>query len=212
MKNPRNPCRRHRILTRQSDVPKPAGILATPTITDDDNNSTMTADPDNVVVMAAAMKKSGGNPHDHHQVNDEKQHFCYLLFSDVGTEQLHPRCYIGYSPDPVRRLREHNRDVRRRGARKTSRCPYRWRLVAVIGGFSSKSRALSLEASWQRRRRSHRQALSRTQREWEALYRTLQQTHIVADPSSVWLSVIPRWWHEAQHMVPSHHVRLLSIE
>jgi predicted GIY-YIG superfamily endonuclease/rubredoxin len=70
---------------------------------------------------------------------------CYLLKS----ERL-PSCkatYIGFSSDPLHRLRQHNGEIVS-GARKTSK--YRpWKHVAIVSGFPSHHTALQFEWQWQ---------------------------------------------------------------
>jgi structure-specific endonuclease subunit SLX1 len=79
------------------------------------------------------------------QVREQIMYCCYLLKS----ERL-PNCkatYIGFSNDPVHRLRQHNGEIVS-GARKTSK--YRpWRHVAIVSGFPSHHTALQFEWQWQ---------------------------------------------------------------
>ncbi|EOD04172.1 hypothetical protein EMIHUDRAFT_250660 [Emiliania huxleyi CCMP1516] len=60
--------------------------------------------------------------------------------SDNGT-------YVGASPDPVRRLRQHNGELSGGGAPAAGRP---WRILLVVCGFSSKSDALAFEWAWQK--------------------------------------------------------------
>lgn len=73
---------------------------------------------------------------------DGNTHFCYLL-----TCPNSKRCYIGYTTDPQRRLRQHNGDIKG-GAKKTSRYE-NWDIVCTIGGFENYRQALRFEWKWQ---------------------------------------------------------------
>lgn len=67
----------------------------------------------------------------------------YLLRS----EKKAVRTYVGYSPDPRRRLRQHNGEL----AGGDAPCVGRpWQLVLFVGGFTSKHSALAFESAWQR--------------------------------------------------------------
>lgn len=72
---------------------------------------------------------------------------CYLLVSESPDLKSKNRTYIGFTVNPVRRLRQHNGDLARGGAARTKR--HRpWRMVAVIHGFECKAQALSFEWAW----------------------------------------------------------------
>ncbi|MES1913294.1 MAG: hypothetical protein MHM6MM_005494 [Cercozoa sp. M6MM] len=70
---------------------------------------------------------------------------CYLLHSQHPS---HPtKCYIGYTTDPTRRIRQHNGEVNG-GAKKTSR--HRpWHMVLCVSGFPNEVAALQFEWAWQ---------------------------------------------------------------
>lgn len=70
-------------------------------------------------------------------------HCCYLLHSEKDSR----RCYIGYTVDPQRRLRQHNREIEG-GANKTKKYAP-WKLVRVVSGFYDKGSALRFEWHWQ---------------------------------------------------------------
>lgn len=62
-------------------------------------------------------------------------HYCYLLKS--LKENCTNRSYIGYTTDPRRRLRQHNRELLSGGAKKTLLyCP--WQMEIIVSGFQNK--------------------------------------------------------------------------
>ncbi|KAJ1668902.1 Slx4p interacting protein [Coemansia sp. RSA 1813] len=84
---------------------------------------------------------------------------CYLLRS------LKPGCkncvYVGSTPDPVRRLRQHNGEIAAGAASTRSRRP--WEMLLIVHGFPTKPSALQFEWAWQNphmSRHSHSNAVS----------------------------------------------------
>ena len=79
-----------------------------------------------------------------------KYHFCYLLQS--LNEQFPHSTYIGYTVNPKRRIRQHNREVRilifnihiqiANGAYKTHKARP-WEMIVVVTGFPTHKEALS---------------------------------------------------------------------
>ncbi|PHJ15551.1 giy-yig catalytic domain-containing protein [Cystoisospora suis] len=72
-------------------------------------------------------------------------HSVYLLRSLRSSKYT----YIGYSVDPIHRLRQHNGDIPQGGAWKTKK-NRPWCLVLVVHGFLTSIAALQFEWRWQR--------------------------------------------------------------
>ena len=72
---------------------------------------------------------------------------CYLLMSE-NPEAAKGKAYVGFTVNPDRRLRQHNGELARGGARKTKK-DRPWRMVCIIHGFRSHVQGLQFEWAWQ---------------------------------------------------------------
>jgi len=84
--------------------------------------------------------------------NDSCHYCCYLLRS--LDPQYHYKTYIGYSPDPERRLRQHNGELSSGSARTTKVSGRPWALVLIVDGFIDSRTALQFEWAWQHANKS----------------------------------------------------------
>ncbi|KAF5221988.1 hypothetical protein ECC02_004969 [Trypanosoma cruzi] len=91
---------------------------------------------------------------------DTRFHCVYLLTS------LDPQCageyYIGYTVDPIRRLRQHNGEIVS-GAWRTKRRGRPWELLCCVSGFGEDRIALKFEWCWQHPTKSTRLKTQMTQ-------------------------------------------------
>ena len=67
----------------------------------------------------------------------EKEWFFYII-------QNGPCTYAGVSPDPVRRLRQHNGEIKGGAKYTTSKGPG-WKHVCIVSGFQTKIQSMQFE-------------------------------------------------------------------
>ena len=108
----------------------------------------------------------------------------YIIYNDRAT-------YAGVSPDPVRRLRQHNGEIKG-GAKYTTSKGAGWKHICIISGFQDKIQAMQFE--WAVKHVAPRNAGGIANR-IKKLYEVLQRDHWTSKAplsSTVPLSIV---WH-----------------
>ena len=72
-------------------------------------------------------------------------YFCYILRS--LNEKYKNETYIGFTDDPLHRIRQHNGLIK--GGAKFTKRKRPWKIVLVISNFPNKIIALKFEWAWQ---------------------------------------------------------------
>lgn len=84
------------------------------------------------------------------EVFAQKGHFygVYLLCSQSPEPRYRGKCYVGFTVNPKRRIKQHNRGCDFGGPRKTSK-KGPWKMVMIVHGFPNNIAALQFEWAWQ---------------------------------------------------------------
>ena len=109
--------------------------------------------------------------------------------------QCEKRTYIGMTDDPLRRLRQHNREIAG-GARATA--GRKWKHVCVISGFPTRRSALQFEWMWKHLSRLSRRVSVVGKMEtivqiWKRDYSSSTSIHFSQFSTPFFLSISPDW-------------------
>uniref|UniRef100_A0A915CG01 Structure-specific endonuclease subunit SLX1 homolog n=1 Tax=Parascaris univalens TaxID=6257 RepID=A0A915CG01_PARUN len=119
----------------------------------------------------------------------------YCLISRSANKFFKNRCYIGYTVDPNRRIRQHNAGKQFGGAGRTDhRGP--WDMVCIIHGFPNSVSALRFEWAWQNPDKSRRLrclGLRKKQKESAFAFRLRIACHMLNSDPWRRLSLTFRW-------------------
>ncbi|KHN79471.1 Structure-specific endonuclease subunit SLX1 -like protein [Toxocara canis] len=119
----------------------------------------------------------------------------YCLISRSPNKYFKNRCYIGYTVDPNRRIRQHNAGKQFGGASRTDhRGP--WDMVCIIHGFPNSVSALRFEWAWQnpdKSRRLRSLSLKKKQKESAFAFRFRIACHMLNSDPWRRLSLTFRW-------------------
>lgn len=72
----------------------------------------------------------------------EQKYWCYILYNTK--EEYKGRTYVGFTVEPARRIRQHNRELVG-GAKCTAQGAGGWEFLAILTGFQTSNNALSCE-------------------------------------------------------------------
>jgi predicted GIY-YIG superfamily endonuclease len=145
--------------------------------------------------------------------------FSYMIAADTGPLQPTTHTYIGYTVLPRRRVRQHNRELAG-GARATGASRYRWRFGVIVGGFSSKSHAMSFEWQWKHVRgvprtsyRGRADGAASGDRRFRMLKKIVGTAKIV-DDQNLWIAVSPAFLADARHHLDAlaHRVPIFQLQ